>query len=170
MPERAMPERATPERDASRNALVALLVIYAGGRVLQVFPTQVPTLLIVLLHVLPPAVFAFIHGRRVFGTRGIVVFMVLSLAVGGFFESLSLRSGFPFGHYYFTGVMGPRVFQLPILLAFAWVGVGLFGLGGGVADHWGGGKVVQGADRFAVDRGGGDVGVGSGDGSGVGQH
>jgi putative membrane protein len=124
MPERAMPERATPERDSSRNALVACLVVYAGGRVLQIFPTQVPTLLIVLLHVLPPAVFAFIHGRRVIGTRGIVVFMVLCLAVGSFFESLSLRTGFPFGHYYFTGVMGPKVFQLPILLALAWVGVG----------------------------------------------
>ena len=103
---------------------MALLVVYAGARLLQVFPTRVPTLLIVVLHVLSPAIFAGIHGRRVFGGRGIVVFTMLCLAVGTFFESLSLRTGFPFGHYYFTGVMGPKVFDLPILLALAYVGVG----------------------------------------------
>lgn len=112
------------ERNAWRDALLALLAIYAVARVLQIFPTRVPTLLIVLLHVLPPAIFAFVHGRRVYGTKGIVVFMALSLATAIFFESLSLRTGFPFGHYYFTGVMGLKVFELPVLLALAWVGVG----------------------------------------------
>lgn len=111
------------EREGSR-ALLVLLAIYAAARVLQVFPTRIPTLLIVVLHVIPPAIFAWIHGRRVYGTRGIVVFMGLCLGVGSFFESLSLRTGFPFGHYFFTGVMGPKVMGLPILLAFAWVGVG----------------------------------------------
>jgi putative membrane protein len=112
------------EGNGWRNALVGLLVVYAGARVLQIFPTQVPTLLIVLLHVVPPAVFAFIHGRRVYGAHGIVVFMVLCLGVSSFFESLSLRTGFPFGHYFFTGVMGPKVFDLPVLLALAYAGVG----------------------------------------------
>lgn len=112
------------EHGARRSALVVLLVLYALARVLQIFPTQAPTLLIVVLHVLPPALFAFIHGRRLYGTKGIVVFMVLCLAIGSAFESLSLRTGFPFGHYYFTGVMGLKLFQLPILLALAYVGVG----------------------------------------------
>lgn len=113
-----------PEGKGWRNALVVLLVVYAGARVLQIFPTQVPTLLMVVLHVVPPAVFAFIHGKRVYGTRGIVVFMALCLGVGSFFESLSLRTGFPFGHYFFTGVMGTKVLDLPVLLALAYVGVG----------------------------------------------
>jgi hypothetical protein len=59
-----------------------------------------------------------------YGTRGIVVFMVLCLLIGSALESLSLRIGFPFGHYYFTGVMGPKLFQLPVLLSLAYVGVG----------------------------------------------
>lgn len=104
--------------------LVILLAIYAGARVLQIFPTRIPTLLIVVLHVVPPAVFAWIHGRRAYGTRGIMVFIVLCLGVASLFESLSLRTGFPFGHYFFTGVMGPKVMGLPILLALAYVGVG----------------------------------------------
>ncbi|MGB6160464.1 MAG: carotenoid biosynthesis protein [Acidobacteriaceae bacterium] len=112
------------EGNGARNALVALLAVYAGARGLQIFPTRVPTLLIVILHVAPPAIFAFIHGRRVYGLRGIVVFMVLCLGVSTFFESLGLWMGFPFGHYFFTGVMGPKVFSLPVLLALAYVGVG----------------------------------------------
>jgi uncharacterized membrane protein len=113
-----------PERNGARNALVALLVVYAGARVLQVFPTRAPTLLIVVLHVFPPAIFALIHGRRIYGVRGVVVFMALCLGVGSFFESLGLWIGFPFGHYFFTGVMGPKVGALPVLLALAYVGVG----------------------------------------------
>ncbi len=130
------------ERDWWRDALVAMMVVYSGARVLQVFPTRVPTLLIVVLHVVPPAVFALIHGRRVLGTRGILVFMGLCVGGGSFFESLGLRTGFPFGNYYFTGVMGPKVFQLPILLALAYVGVGYVAwvvaslIVGGGEDSW----------------------------------
>jgi uncharacterized membrane protein len=112
------------DHDASRNVLTGLLLIYAAARVLQDLPTEVPTLLIVVLHVLTPAAFALVHGRRVFGTRGILVFAAFCLGSGTFFESLSLRTGFPFGHYFFTGVMGPKIFQLPILLALAYLGIG----------------------------------------------
>ena len=112
------------ERNGVRNALVALLVVYAGARVLQIFPTRVPTLLIVILHVL----------RRRFlrsSTAGASMECAESWSswccawgLSTFFESLSLRMGFPFGHYFFTGVMGPKVFSLPVLLALAYVGVG----------------------------------------------
>jgi putative membrane protein len=53
-----------------------------------------------------------------------LAFCLFCLGFGGFFESLSLRTGFPFGHYYFTDVMGPKLFQLPILLVLAYVGIG----------------------------------------------
>ena len=85
---------------------------------------SVPTLLIVVLNVVPVAAFALIHGRLIYGRRGILLFTVLCLSTGTFFESLSLRTGFPFGHYYFTDVMGPKVFQLPVLLALAYLGMG----------------------------------------------
>jgi putative membrane protein len=101
-----------------------LLVLYVAARILQPFAGKVPTLLIVVLHVLPPAAFAFLHGRTVYRTRGILVFMAVCLGVGAFFESLGLRTGFPFGSYYFTDLMGPKVFQLPVLLVLAYVGMG----------------------------------------------
>lgn len=99
-----------------RFLLLTLLFFYLVGRVLQLFAGRVPSLLIVIFHVIPPALFAVIHGARVFST--------LCLGVGTLFESVSLRTGFPFGHYSFTDLMGPKLFDLPILLALAYVGMG----------------------------------------------
>jgi len=115
---------AMRDRGAVWNTLIALWIVYVLARVLQIFPLSIPTLLIVVLHVLPPAAFAVLHGHRLYGTRGVLVFLALCLGTATFFESFSLRTGFPFGHYYFTGVMGPKIFGLPILLALAYVGVG----------------------------------------------
>lgn len=91
----SMPERHDLVSPGSRDALVALLLVYAAARVLQIFPTHVPTLLIVVLHVLPPAIFALVHGRRVYGTRGIAVFTVLCLAVGSFLRASACARAFP---------------------------------------------------------------------------
>ncbi len=48
----------------ARRVLIVLWAIYAVARVLQAFPTKVPTLLIVVLHVVPVAAFALVHGWR----------------------------------------------------------------------------------------------------------
>jgi putative membrane protein len=104
--------------------LWAALSFYAAGRICQLYADRLPTLAIVLLHVVPPALFALVHGGVLYGRKGIAVFAVLCLGVGGAMESLSLRSGFPFGHYFFTDVMGPKVFQLPVLLVLAYLGIG----------------------------------------------
>lgn len=107
-----------------RLSLWILLLSYVVGRVLQLFAGRIPNLPIVVLHVIPPLLFAFVHGTRLYRWRGIVVFAVLCLAVATFFEILSLRTGFPFGHDKFTGLMGPAVSGLPIMLALAYVGMG----------------------------------------------
>lgn len=107
-----------------RFLLLTLLFFYLVGRVLQLFAGRVPSLLIVIFHVIPPALFAVIHGARIYHSRGILVFLTLCLGVGTLFESVSLRTGFPFGHYSFTDLMGPKLFDLPILLALAYVGMG----------------------------------------------
>lgn len=100
------------------------LLVYAIARVCQIFAGQLPTLLITLLHVVPPALFALVHGSLLYRPRGIAVFAALCLGFGTLAESVSLRTGFPFGHYYFTDVMGPKIFQLPVLLALAYLGIG----------------------------------------------
>ena len=96
--------------------LWAMIGVYVLGRICQQFPGPVPVLLIVILQVAPPAVFAFVHGSIVYRIRGMVAFTVFCAGTGTICESLSLRTGFPFGHYFFTGLMGPKIFDLPVLL------------------------------------------------------
>jgi len=100
------------------------LLVYALARVCQLYADRLPTLLIAVLHVVPPALFALVHGSLLYRWRGIAVFAVFCLGFGTLAELVSLRTGFPFGHYYFTDVMGPKIFQLPLLLALAYLGIG----------------------------------------------
>jgi putative membrane protein len=112
------------KNNQSRLLLSTLLLLYLIGRILQLFAGRVPNLVIVLFHVIPPALFAAIHGARIYRPRGIFVFIGLCLGIATFFESVSLRTGFPFGHDRFTDLMGPKISGLPVLLALAWVGMG----------------------------------------------
>jgi uncharacterized membrane protein len=103
--------------------LWSLMLIYAASRFLQVFPSGIPMLAIVVLHVLPPAIFALVHGARFYGLRGILTFVAICLIVGNVFENLGVRTGFPFGQYHFTDVMGPKILAVPIFLGLAYVGM-----------------------------------------------
>jgi uncharacterized membrane protein len=100
------------------------LLLYAQGRVLQLFPDKFPILLIVFLQVVPPAIFAFVHGSILYRVKGMIAFTVFCLGAAALCESLSIRTGFPFGHYSFTSFMGPMLLHLPILLVLAYLGIG----------------------------------------------
>ncbi|MBB5056808.1 putative membrane protein [Granulicella aggregans] len=116
-----------PEISANRwvaFGLWAAIAVYAAARVCQIYADSLPILLIVLLHVIPPALLAMIHGGGLYGRRGVLAFTAICLGTAALFESLSLRTGFPFGRYHFTGVMGPKLFGLPFLLALAYLGIG----------------------------------------------
>ncbi len=104
--------------------LWSILALYLLGRLCQPFAPVLPTLLIVLLHVVPPALFALVHGTHLYRFRGFAVFTACCLITAAVFEILSLRTGFPFGQYVFTSVMGPKVLGLPILLVLAYLGIG----------------------------------------------
>jgi uncharacterized membrane protein len=104
-------------------AFWGLIVIYAAARFLQVFPGRVPMSVVVALHVFSPAIFALFHGARYYGWRGISAFFAFILVVGNVFENLGVRTGFPFGHYYFTELMGPKLSVVPIMLGLAYVGM-----------------------------------------------
>jgi len=112
-----------PDRRTA-SVLALLLFVYLIGRVLQLFVGTVPNILIVILQVVPAALFALVHGWRLYRPRGILVFSLLCLGIGSAAESLSLRTGIPFGHYTFTDLMGPKILGLPILLALAYLGMG----------------------------------------------
>src|ERR1700675_4295035 len=94
------------KNEQRRFLLLSLLFLFLVARILQLFAGRVPNLLIVTFHVIPPALFAVVHGARIYRSRGILIFATLCLGVGTFFESVSLRTGFPFGYYRFTARLG----------------------------------------------------------------
>ena len=111
----------------TRSQIVVLsvsLFVYALGRICQLYPDKVPALLIVILQVVPPAVFALVHGSILYRGKGMAVFTGFCLGVASISETLGLRTGFPFGHYHFTSLMGPKFLQMPILLVLAYLGIG----------------------------------------------
>lgn len=67
--------------------------------------------------------FALIHGARLYHFRGILTFASICLVVGNIFENLGVLTGFPFGRYYFTNLMGPKLFAVPIFLGLAYLGM-----------------------------------------------
>ncbi len=105
-------------------ALWSLLALYAAARFLPLVADKVPVPVIAALHIFPPLLFALIHGASLLGRRAILTFFLLFLVVGNLVENLGVTTGFPFGHYYFTDRMGPKLFHVPILLGLAYLGMG----------------------------------------------
>jgi len=117
------PAETVATKTGTSLVLWALLMLYAIARILQIFPGKVPIVAVVALHVLPPIVFALIHGAMFYRTRGILVFCAICLVVGNTFENVGVRTGFPFGSYYFTDLMEPKLFAVPIQLGLAYLGM-----------------------------------------------
>ena len=111
------------KRKAVFLALWMLLIVYGLSRILQVYPGPVPMLGIVVLHVVPAALFALIHGSIAYRLRTILIFIVICVVVGNIFENVGVRTGFPYGPYYFTSLMGPKILEVPVFLGLAYVGM-----------------------------------------------
>jgi len=104
-------------------ALGLILAFYVCARILEVTPTSIPRTAIVALDVLSAMAFALVDGARHYRLRGILVFAAICLVVGNLTENLSIATGFPFGRYYFVELMGPKLFQVPVLLGLAYIGM-----------------------------------------------
>ena len=76
------------------------------------------------LAILVPLCFALIHGALRYGIGGIVVFLVLCLGISNVMENLGVMTGFPFGPYHYTDVLGPKLFLVPLLIGPAYFGTG----------------------------------------------
>jgi putative membrane protein len=126
MPARALP-RTRSFHEQQNNvifiSLAVLLAVYLFTRILQILPFSTPSTSIVALEVLSTLAFAFVHGAQHYRVRGILVFALISLAIGNALENLSIVTGFPFGHYDFLPLMGPQFLHVPVLLGLAYIGM-----------------------------------------------
>lgn len=100
-----------------------ILAAYLFARLLEIVPNPIPRMAIVALDVFSATAFALVHGTRFYRLRGILVFAAICAVVGNITENLGVLTGFPFGHYYFLDLMGPKLFQVPVLLGLAYIGM-----------------------------------------------
>ena len=66
--------------------------------------------------------FAVVHGIRRYGWRRFLTFFAVTFVVSNAYEDLSILTGFPFGHYHYTG--GPKLFYVPIAIGLIYFGLG----------------------------------------------
>lgn len=109
--------------ETSARTLWSLVVAYAAYIALSVaglLPLGVSLLIAVSL----PAVFAILHGAVRYKWRGILAFVLITFVISSIFENVGVATGFPFGHYCYTKVLGQKLFYVPLLVAPAYFGTG----------------------------------------------
>ena len=103
------------------NILWVLAVVYAAATFANMlFSLSIPVGALVLVSV----AFALIHGAMRYRWSGIVAFIVICLVVSNILENTSILTGFPFGHYHYTDVLGPKLFLVPLLIGLAYFSTG----------------------------------------------
>ncbi|MEM8785784.1 MAG: carotenoid biosynthesis protein [Pseudomonadota bacterium] len=60
--------------------------------------------------------FTFFHGVRRYGWVNITAFFVIGVVITNLTENLSIVTGFPFGHYSHTELMGPKLWHVPLIV------------------------------------------------------
>src|SRR5258708_35663254 len=102
--------------------IVAVFIVVT--LVWRLVPSALPPLIAIALITLLPFVFIFVHGSVNYRFSDVVVFAAITLVVSNIFENMSILTGFPFGHYYYTDGLGPKLFLVPILIGPAYLGTG----------------------------------------------
>ena len=121
--------------------LFLILAVYACVRTLEI-AAGVPRTAIVALEVLSALAFAVEDGSRRYGWRGILVFALIGSVIGTAVENIGLATGFPFGRYQFLELMGPTLFNVPMLIGLGYVGMAYV--------SWVVACLILGADRCVV--------------------
>lgn len=105
----------------TRKVLWVVVAIYAAlTAVSSLAPTAIPVSSLVLLLL----AFILVHGALRYGWGGILIFVAIALVASNILENVSILTGFPFGHYYYTGMLGPKLFLVPLLIGPAYLGTG----------------------------------------------
>lgn len=65
-----------------------------------------------------------LNGKERYGFKNIIIFFLITWLVSHSFEALSIQTGFPFGHYYYDKLIGPRILQVPLIIMPGYFGTG----------------------------------------------
>jgi uncharacterized membrane protein len=102
-----------------------LVAVFTGVTLVwRLLPDALPPIVAIALITLLPFVFVLVHGSVNYRFGDVLVFVAITLVVSNIFENMSILTGFPFGHYYYTDGLGPKLFLVPILIGPAYLGTG----------------------------------------------
>jgi putative membrane protein len=101
--------------------LIVMFLLFVAAK--AIIRTAAPGI-VSALHVLFLLAITIIHALVRYRKKELLVFFVITFAISNLFENLSILSGFPFGHYHYSDNLGPKLFQVPLLIAPAYFGAG----------------------------------------------
>ncbi|MEV4347200.1 carotenoid biosynthesis protein [Actinoplanes sp. NPDC049596] len=99
-------------------------IAVAVDAVANLVPLPLTGSLVTAVSVLAELTFALVHGAVAYRWRGTLIFLGLALVVSNVIEDIGVLTGVPFGHYHYTDVLGPKVFEVPLLIGPAYFAVG----------------------------------------------
>src|SRR3954447_8919239 len=67
---------------------------------------------------------AVLHGTISYCGRDFVAFFLITFILSNIAENMSILTGVPFGHYYYSDILGPKLFLVPLIIASGYFGVG----------------------------------------------
>ncbi len=68
--------------------------------------------------------FSFTHGIHRYGLKNMLYFFSMITVVSWSYETISVLTGFPFGNYHYTDVLGPKLWLVPIVIMPAYFSTG----------------------------------------------
>ncbi|MEN9443671.1 MAG: hypothetical protein RIS47_561, partial [Bacteroidota bacterium] len=68
-------------------------------------------------------VFSLSHGITNFGGKQMLIYFALTFGISWSYETISILTGFPFGHYHYTDLLGPKLWLVPYVIMPAYFGV-----------------------------------------------
>jgi len=102
--------------------LIIAAVFYMVMTVIIPFSKNYPTFRIIAAIGL--TVFVIFHGTYRYRWESMIVFIALAFVISWGMETLSIKTGFPFGSYYYTNLLGAKAGVVPwgIMLAYFFTG------------------------------------------------
>ena len=76
---------------------------------------------ITITSVFTAALAMFLHGIAAYGARYGWSMLGITLLFGYFIEQLGVSTTWPFGEYSYSSTLGPKIFDVPLVVPFAWV-------------------------------------------------
>src|SRR5437899_6668497 len=121
-------EKGTNLTDASPTRNDRLTNVVLWGLAMAYVVATILRAILPNIHYLPSILLLFpltmIPGMKRYPWKGIAIFIVITLIVSGIMENLSILTGFPFGHYYYTDALRPKVTLVPILIFPSYIAFG----------------------------------------------